>query len=300
MNHFRLIIGFTISLFLLVIFNESWLFSTAVYLPCLGFYMYKTGYTLLGSESEELVMRIFFCSAIYAVIAYRVEILTKQSFMGRETSEKAFHRWMKIFETFPEGIALIRNNYILCGNKALQFILNVGIDRNQEEDPLYNMLKVDLKKSIVRQWVKTPETLKTVEGQPEVPTKQMSIWQFLMNNEKGAIFQLLPKERGPDDKIDVLNEYLSEIPKYITLNQVNVKIAGGTDKLLVVRDVTSIVMNEQIMETKKDMSKLTDLLMNQVEVHTKDVMNKLEKLDVFVQDQGKELIDETYNEVKNI
>jgi signal transduction histidine kinase len=64
--------------------------------------------------------------------------------------------------------------------------------------------------------------------------------------------------------------------------------------------VTSIVMNEQIMETKKDMSKLTDLLMNQVEVHTKDVMNKLEKLDNFVQDQGKELIDETYNEVKNI
>jgi hypothetical protein len=65
-----------------------------------------------------------------------------------------------------------------------------------------------------------------------------------MKNEKGAIFQLLPKQRKDDGKIDILNEYLSEIPKYITLNQVNVKIAGGTDKLLVVRDVTSIVMNE--------------------------------------------------------
>lgn len=60
---------------------------------------------------------------------------------------------------------------------------------------------------------------------------------------------------------EILDEYISEIPKYVTLNQVNVKIAGGTDKLLVVRDVTSIVMNENIMETKKDMAKMTDCLM---------------------------------------
>jgi hypothetical protein len=44
------------------------------------------------------------------------------------------------------------------------------------------------------------------------------------------------------------------------LNQVNVKIAGGTDKLLVVRDVTSIVMNEKIMETKREMQKITDAM----------------------------------------
>lgn len=77
-----------------------------------------------------------------------------------------------------------------------------------------------------------------------------------MNNEKGAIFQLLPKKRPQDVAVsdannakgslleDILNDQLSEIPKFITLNQVNVRIAGGTDKLLVVRDVTSIVMNE--------------------------------------------------------
>jgi len=112
--------------------------------------MYKTGYDLLGAEITELVLRVFFCTAIYAIIAYRVEVLTKQSFMGRETSEKAFHRWMKIFETFPEGIALIRNNYILCGNKALQYILNVGINRTSDDDPLYNLLKIDLKNSFVK------------------------------------------------------------------------------------------------------------------------------------------------------
>jgi len=171
----------------LVIFNESWLISTLAYGPMLAYYMHKTGYDLLGAEYEELAMRVFFCIAIYAIIAYRVEILTKQSFMGRETSEKAFHRWMKIFETFPEGIALIRNNYILCGNKALQYILNVGINRTSEEDPLYNMLKSDLKESIVQQWVKNPHDLKKKSGEEAEP-KRMSIWQFLMNNEKGAIF----------------------------------------------------------------------------------------------------------------
>jgi hypothetical protein len=57
---------------------------------------------------------------------------------------------------------------------------------------------------------------------------------------------------------EILDDYLVEIPRYITLNQVNVKIAGGTDKLLVVRDVTSIVMNENIMETKREMAKMTD------------------------------------------
>lgn len=200
--------------------------------------------------------------------------------MGRESSEKAFHRWMKIFETFPEGIALVRGGYVLYANKALKFILNIGIERTYEDDPIYEYLRNDLKNSVVEQWVKSQAELKRMGL--EKP-KQMSVWQFLINNEKGAIFQLKPKSKldkeneidnsleldGPDHLFeDFMDEYLAEIPKYITLNQVNVKIAGGTDKLLVVRDVTSIVMNENIMETKREMSKLTDVLMRQIEDHT--------------------------------
>jgi hypothetical protein len=82
---------------------------------------------------------------LYGIVAYRIEMLTKQSFLGRESSEKAFHRWMKIFETFPEGIALIRHNYILYANRSLKYILNVGINVSNEEDPLYEQLKVELK-----------------------------------------------------------------------------------------------------------------------------------------------------------
>lgn len=78
---------------------------------------------------------------------------------------------------------------------------------------------------------------------------------------------------------DILDDLEAELPKYITLNQVNVKIAGGTDKLLVVRDVTSIVLNENIMATKREMAKLTDILLRQVEDHSNVVEQKLQRVD---------------------
>jgi len=68
--YYSLIIGFTLNLFILVIFNEAWFISTLVYAPFLSYYMYKTGYDLLGSEVEELAMRCVFCILIYATIAY--------------------------------------------------------------------------------------------------------------------------------------------------------------------------------------------------------------------------------------
>jgi hypothetical protein len=282
------IVGIVVTYFILIVFNESWIISTLTYTPLMSYYMYKTGNDLLKAESTELWARCIFCAIIYAIIGYRVETLTKQSFMGRESSEKAFHRWMKIFETFPEGIALIRNNYILCGNRALSFILNVGMDRSAEDDPLYNLLKQDLKNSVVRKWVKNNNETKGGE---------MSVWTFLMNNEAGAIFQLLPNQGKVGKQID---DYLNTIPKYVTLNQVNVKIAGGTDKLLVIRDVTSIVMNEQIMETKKEMSKLTDNLMTQVNDMSVVTTEKLKKLDGYVQDQGQQLMKESMFELQKI
>ena len=54
--------------------------------------------------------------------------------MGRESSDKAFHRWLKIFETFPEGIALVRNNYVLYSNRSLKHILEL----NHNEDDIFN------------------------------------------------------------------------------------------------------------------------------------------------------------------
>lgn len=65
---------------------------------------------------------------IYAVIAYISEARMKQSFVGKESSDKAFYKWLKIFETFPEGIALVRNNYVIYANKSLKNILEINYE----------------------------------------------------------------------------------------------------------------------------------------------------------------------------
>jgi PAS domain-containing protein len=62
---------------------------------------------------------------VYAVIAYIIEIRNKQAFLGKEQAEKAFHIWLKIFETFPEGVAVVRNNFIVYANKAFLQILGI-------------------------------------------------------------------------------------------------------------------------------------------------------------------------------
>ena len=116
----------------------------------------------------------------------------------------------------------------------------------------------------------------------------MSIWHFLMNNMQGAIFQLLPKRRnvgdqdGDVEESQLLHEYHNKNAKYLTLTQVNVRIAGGTDKLLVVRDVTALVTPEQVMETRRAMTKVTDQLMQQIEGHLHLTEQDLQRLDKHV------------------
>jgi hypothetical protein len=58
--------------------------------------------------------------------------------VGSESSDKAFYKWLRIFETFPEGIALIRNNYIMYANKSLKNILEVHTDVLTNNSPEKN------------------------------------------------------------------------------------------------------------------------------------------------------------------
>jgi len=120
--YYTLIVGITSTFFILVIFNESWLLSTIVYAPLLAWYMKKTGDDMIvnisGEENNELIIRCIFCIFLYAIVAYKVETLNKQAFLGQQTSEKAFYRWLKIFETFPEGLALLRKGQILYANRS--------------------------------------------------------------------------------------------------------------------------------------------------------------------------------------
>ena len=94
--------------------------------PCVVVFIYKIGVGYFNDEVYMLVIKSVYTVIIYAVIAYSTEMRTKQSFLGRQSSEKAFHKWLKIFETFPEGIILVRNNSIMYSNNSLRHILEVN------------------------------------------------------------------------------------------------------------------------------------------------------------------------------
>jgi hypothetical protein len=126
--YYTMVIGISLGYFILITFNEVWLISCTVYTPMLAYYMWKTGRDLEGEENTELAVRVFFCAFIYSITAYRVEYLNKMAFIGRESSDRTFYRWLKIFETFPEGLALVRKNRILYANKSLPSMLEFGED----------------------------------------------------------------------------------------------------------------------------------------------------------------------------
>lgn len=74
-------------------------------------------------------------------------------------------------------------------------------------------------------------------GRNAALNKSTNVWQFLAKNERGGTFEL------PSQAIKYDEERLSQ-NKYITLNQVNVNVAGARDKLLIIRDVTHIIYLE--------------------------------------------------------
>jgi len=57
---------------------------------------------------------------IYASIGYKTERLSKNNFIGHESHEKSFHRWLQLFDTFPEGIAIVKDDgSIMYSNDSL-------------------------------------------------------------------------------------------------------------------------------------------------------------------------------------
>ena len=59
--------------------------------------MKRTAWDFYEEELYELLVQGIFSVTIYAIIAYKAEALQKLAFVGRETRDKAFHRWLKIF-----------------------------------------------------------------------------------------------------------------------------------------------------------------------------------------------------------
>ena len=127
---------------------------------------------------------------------------TKESFLGRESSDKAFHRWLKIFETFPEGVALIRNGAILYANNSLKHILEV-YEYAGKEDPKNEKLKKALSETQIIPYQSKQDDDRKITT--------LNVWQFLVKNEKGATFQLQSMASRYDQE-------KTSTAKYITLN----------------------------------------------------------------------------------
>ena len=205
----------TTAFFFLIVFNEYWVTSTMAFLVCIVVLMNEIGIKILGEQPYELIIKAVYTVFIYAVIAYLTEMRAKQAYVGSESSDKAFYKWLKIFETFPEGIALVRNNYILYSNKALKSILEIQTDVLTNASPDKN--KNDLLKRQLMETKVIPYTSsqgKAKKGATSNPSSS-NIWQFLARNERGSTFELPffnPYDEEATPGANATNK------KYITLN----------------------------------------------------------------------------------
>lgn len=76
-------IGISSAFFLLCIFNEVWLISTATFAPLIAFTIWQAGANMKGSETgNELILRVFWCIVCYAVVGYTIEKNQKLAFIG--------------------------------------------------------------------------------------------------------------------------------------------------------------------------------------------------------------------------
>lgn len=107
-------------------------------MPCLIVHMKETGIDYFEEPTFDVMFRAVCAIIVYAVLAYKAEVTTKQAFTGKDAGDKAFNRWLKIFETFPEGIALIRQNYILYANSSIKQLLEIP---HIEDDPFNEILQ---------------------------------------------------------------------------------------------------------------------------------------------------------------
>ena len=122
---------------------------------------------------------------VFAAVAYQMEKLNKQSFLGREASQQVFFKWLKIFDTFPEGLMLVRGSDIVYANESLSKLLE--LHEYVYED--------DYTKSELSHYL---QDTKVTKLDREI-MKQISIWDFLDSNMNGGAFELnyRPEEGVP-------------------------------------------------------------------------------------------------------
>ena len=149
--------GTSFTFLVCVLFNEVWWLSGAI---CA---IFQIGSTLLITQKldkpkpfegfVELLVKAGFSVVCYLVVAYNVENLRKESYFGREAQDKSFKRWLKVFDGFAHGVALVKKpdvkndlslnhpQEILYANKNLYRLLELDENspshtHDEEAEPL--------------------------------------------------------------------------------------------------------------------------------------------------------------------
>lgn len=147
-----------------------------------------------------------------------------------------FFKWLKIFDTFPEGLALIRGGEIVYANESLSKLLE--LHEYVYED--------DYTKADLREYMRSTMLTKLDR---EI-MKKISVWDFLEGNINGGAFEL---DYNHEEGVPIQPRKHNFIPsvegqslvKYISLNKVSVSVLGGIsgkrEKLFIVRDLTTMV-----------------------------------------------------------
>merc|ERR1712038_1484380 len=124
---------------------------------------------------------------------------------------------------------------------------------------------------------------------------------FLDHLEKGAPFSFnLSPDALDEDNPEMQKNTDGTYTKYISMNKVNVNVAGSQDKLFVVRDLNSMVNLQKLMYTKKHFNYFTEKIVRQIQESSEVSLINLQKLDNHWDEQGRLVSDETLNETKRV
>jgi len=105
-----IVVGTTITYFLLAYFIENWMFQFLISIPIFSILTWRHSTAILHQQTRvELAFRCIFLIIVYSVVAYRLDRLNRLAFLSKQSNDNSFNRWLRVFESFPEGIALIRH-----------------------------------------------------------------------------------------------------------------------------------------------------------------------------------------------
>ena len=185
----------------MVMFNQAYLLNLVVFSPGIVLLLLQAGRSMsVEMDSHWLALIGVFQIFCYTSIAYRTEYLSKMSFIGRESNEKSFSRWLKIFDTFPEGMAIVRDDgSIMYSNHSLAKLLECETQPSATAGQ-YSQIGVKFDPSLQAKKMLENVKIKKYKLQSDLFDKPVqersshntddSVWDFIAKNDDGATYEV--------------------------------------------------------------------------------------------------------------